>query len=194
MTTATNWIDPVPSIIEHELAEHAQIVKNLQLDTMFLFDLYRASSIIDAAFNNDHRVFLCGNGGSAADCQHLAAEFVVKFKGIRSPLSAIALTTDSSVLTAGGNDFGFETIFSRQIEAHGQPGDVLLAFSTSGKSPNVLKAIQQANDFAMKVIAFTGQAGIEADVDVCLKVPSSVTARIQEAHILMGHILCELAE
>ena len=194
MTTATDWVHPAPQKIEYELAQHMRVIRTIANDVMIRFDIERASTIIQAAFKHHHRLFLCGNGGSAADCQHLAAEFVVKYKSVRTPYPAISLTTDSSILTAAGNDFGFDSIFSRQIEAHGQPGDVLLAFSTSGKSPNVLKAIQQANDFAMKVIAFTGQAGIEADVDVCLKVPSSVTARIQEAHILMGHILCELAE
>ena len=194
MTTATDWVHPAPQKIEYELAQHMRVIRTIANDVMIRFDIERASTIIQAAFKHHHRLFLCGNGGSAADCQHLAAEFVVKYKSVRTPYPAISLTTDSSILTAAGNDFGFDSIFSRQIQAHGQPGDVLLAISTSGKSPNVLTAIEMAKSCGMKTIGFSGENGMAIEPDVLIKVPSSVTARIQEAHILMGHILCELAE
>jgi len=194
MTTATDWVHPAPQKIEYELAQHVRVIRTIANDVMIRFDIERASTIIQGAFKHHHRLFLCGNGGSAADCQHLAAEFVVKYKSVRTPYPAISLTTDSSILTAAGNDFGFDSIFSRQIQAHGQPGDVLLAISTSGKSPNVLTAIEMAKSCGMKIIGFSGENGMAIEPDVLIKVPSTVTARIQEAHILIGHILCDALE
>jgi D-sedoheptulose 7-phosphate isomerase len=142
------------------------------------------------------KVLFCGNGGSAADCQHLATEFTVKFKKPRAALAAIALTTDTSALTAIGNDFGFEDIFSRQIEALGSTGDLLIAISTSGKSPNVLKAMSTARDFGITTVAFSGCGGAMMNelADIMLCVPSSVTARIQEMHIFLGQSLIEAVE
>jgi D-sedoheptulose 7-phosphate isomerase len=194
MKTATDWVDPAPQKIEYELAQHVRVIRAIANDVMTRFDIERASTIIQGAFKHHHRLFLCGNGGSAADCQHLAAEFVVKYKSVRTPYPAISLTTDSSILTAAGNDFGFDSIFSRQIQAHGQPGDVLLAISTSGKSLNVLTAIEMAKSCGMKTIGFSGENGMAVEPDVLIKVPSTVTARIQEAHILIGHILCDALE
>ena len=138
----------------------------------------------------------CGNGGSAADSQHLAAEFVGKFLKDRAPLPAISLTVNSSQLTAIGNDFGFDEIFSREIEASGKPGDVLFALSTSGNSDNVIKAAIAAKKKGIAVIGMTGLSGgkLEACCDVCLRIPSESTPRIQEAHIFVGHTICEIAE
>ena len=194
MTMATDWVHPAPQKIEYELAQHVRVIRTIANDVMTRFDIERASTIIQGAFKHHHRLFLCGNGGSAADCQHLAAEFVVKYKSVRTPYPAISLTTDSSILTAAGNDFGFDSIFSRQIQAHGQPGDVLLAISTSGKSLNVLTAIEMAKSCGMKTIGLSGENGMGIEPDVLIKVPSTVTARIQEAHILIGHILCDALE
>jgi phosphoheptose isomerase len=137
-----------------------------------------------------------GNGGSASDAQHLAAEFVGRFVIERRGLAAIALTTDSSILTAVGNDYGFDRIFARQIEALGRPEDVAIGFSTSGNSPNVLAAMKQATDQNLKTIGLAGKDGgqLAKIADVAITVASSRTARIQECHITIGHIWCELME
>ncbi len=143
-------------------------------------------------------VFFCGNGGSAADSQHLAAEFVVRLSANRErkPLAAIALTTDTSTLTAAANDYGFEMVFARQVEALGKPGDVLVCLSTSGNSNNVLKAAEAAGKREMKLIGFLGSkpGSIGPLMDVSVNIPSNDTMRIQEGHITAGHILVELVE
>jgi D-sedoheptulose 7-phosphate isomerase len=141
-------------------------------------------------------VYFCGNGGSAADAQHLAAELSGRYFLDRPALAAIALTTNSSALTAIGNDFGFEQVFARQLRGLGTPGDVLVAISTSGRSPNVLRAIETAHELGMTVIGMTGLAGrrFAAQCDHALVTPSASTPRIQEGHIAMGHALCELVE
>jgi len=137
-----------------------------------------------------------GNGGSAADAQHLATEMVVRYKLNRKALAAIAFTTDTSLLTAMANDIGFESIFSRQIEALGRPGDVAIGISTSGKSPNVLKALELAQKNGIISVGFTGNDGgsMSSVTDILVLVPSNTTARIQEIHILLGHVLCDLLE
>ncbi len=139
------------------------------------------------------KILLCGNGGSAADAQHIAAELVGRFVAERRPLAAIALTTDTSALTAIANDYGYEHVFSRQVEALGAPGDVLVAITTSGTSKNVVAAVAAARAIGMKVIALTGAKGAAfvASCDAGVAVPSTVTARIQECHIAIGHFLCE---
>jgi D-sedoheptulose 7-phosphate isomerase len=149
-----------------------------------------------AAIRAGGKVLLFGNGGSAADAQHLAAEFVSRFYLERRALPALALTVDTSVLTAIGNDYTFDRVFARQIEALGQPGDVAIGLSTSGNSANVIAALQTARSRQMLTIALTGQSGgsLAGLVDHCIRVPSADTPRIQEAHILIGHILCELVE
>jgi D-sedoheptulose 7-phosphate isomerase len=157
------------------------------------------AAAIDALFGalaNGSKILACGNGGSAADAQHFAAELIGRFERERPGLPAIALTTDSSILTAVGNDYGFEEIFSKQIRALGQTGDVLLAISTSGNSVNVLAAIQEAHEREMIVIALTGKGGgviaeVLAETDIHLCVPSERTARIQEVHLLTIHCLCD---
>ncbi len=142
------------------------------------------------------KVMFCGNGGSAADAQHLAAEFVGRFLVERRPLAGLALTTDSSALTAIGNDYGFDHVFSRQVRGLGRAGDVLVAISTSGNSRNVVAAIEAAREMGVVVIGLTGQGGgrMAELCDVCVRVPSAHTPRVQEMHIAVGHMLCELAE
>ncbi len=142
------------------------------------------------------KILFCGNGGSAADSQHLAAELVVRLRGSfdRPPIPALALTVDTSILTASANDYGFEQVFSRQVAALGKPGDLLVAISTSGNSPNVLRAVEQAKKQNLYVIGFLGGNGgkLKKLVDLPLIIPSQTTARIQESHIMIGHIICEL--
>jgi D-sedoheptulose 7-phosphate isomerase len=158
--------------------------------------LATAARAVGDALARGNKVLLCGNGGSAADAQHIAAEFVGRFLKDRRALPAIALTTDSSNLTAIGNDYGFEQVFSRQVAALGVSGDVLIAISTSGKSPNILAAAQVARDARISVIGLTGAAksALAELSDVALAVPSTYTPHIQQAHISLLHILCELVE
>ena len=156
----------------------------------------KAGALIGKAVAEGHKILFCGNGGSAADSQHLAAEFVGRFQKERIALPAIALTVDTSILTAVANDYGYGIVFQRQVEALGQPGDILVGISTSGNSGNVLAAIGAAKRRGMAVIGMTGMGGgkMKDICDVCLSVPAKVTARTQEMHILIGHILCEVAE
>lgn len=149
-----------------------------------------------AAFKSDKKVLLCGNGGSAADAQHISAELSGRFYNDREPLFAEALHTNTSYLTAVGNDYSYEEVFSRLVRAMGRTGDILIAISTSGNSKNVIKAIEQANKIGMVTVGLTGQKGGKMK-DLCkylIRVPSDDTPRIQEAHILVGHIICELVE
>lgn len=155
-----------------------------------------AATLCKDALDAGHKVLFCGNGGSAADSQHLAAELVGRFVKERRSLPAIALTTDTSILTAVANDYAYDDVFARQVEGLGQAGDVLVGISTSGNSKNVVKAVEEAKKKGLKTIAFTGQGGgrLGELCDVTVAVPSKVTARIQEMHILAGHIICELVE
>ncbi|MFJ2995273.1 phosphoheptose isomerase [Pandoraea sp. NPDC087047] len=158
-----------------------------------------AAELMVDALSNGNKILACGNGGSAADCQHFAAELVGRFERERPELPAIALTTDSSILTAVGNDYNFDVIFSKQVRALGHEGDVLLAITTSGNSGNVLKAIEAAHERGMHVIALTGKGGGKAndvlgEMDVHISVPADRTARIQEVHLLTIHCLCDLID
>jgi D-sedoheptulose 7-phosphate isomerase len=158
----------------------------------------RASEILAGCFQRRGRVLLCGNGGSAADCQHIAAEFVstLSHSFPRAALGAIALTTDTSLLTASANDFGFDGVFARQVEALGQSGDVLIGLTTSGNSANVLRALETGRARGLTTIAFTGEGGgaAAALADLLVAVPSRSTQHIQETHITAAHVLCELVE
>jgi D-sedoheptulose 7-phosphate isomerase len=159
--------------------------------------ILEAARVMTECLAAGHKLMLCGNGGSAADAQHIAAEFVsVLDQSFPRPgLAAIALTTDTSILTASANDFGFAGVFERQLQALGQPGDVLIGISTSGASENVLRAIHYARSHGMGTIALTGPGGRLAEAaETVVRAPSSRTAHIQEAHIMIGHILCELVE
>jgi D-sedoheptulose 7-phosphate isomerase len=142
------------------------------------------------------RIFFCGNGGSAADAQHLAAEYVVRFQRERAPLPALALTTDTSVLTAGGNDYGFDTIFARQVEALARSGDLRFLHSTSGESENLLRAAEVARGLGVRTVALLAKGGgrLKGAVDRALVVPTSSTARAQELHLAIGHIVCDLVD
>ena len=161
-------------------------------------EILTAVEIITNAYKNNKKLLLCGNGGSAADCQHIATELMIRLSHHinRPALPAIALTTDSSNLSAGGNDIGFENVFARNVEGLGNEGDVLLAISTSGNSPNVLKAADKAKDKKMSVIGFLGGSGgkLKDKVDLPVIIPSTNTQRIQEGHITVAHIICELVE
>ncbi|MEW6516986.1 MAG: D-sedoheptulose 7-phosphate isomerase [candidate division FCPU426 bacterium] len=158
--------------------------------------LVKAAELISASLKQGGKLLICGNGGSAADAQHYATELVARlYQRERPAMAAIALTTDTSALTALANDYGFEKVFSRQVEALGKPGDVLLGLSTSGNSANVLAAMDEARRLKMKVVVFTGQGGKMAQqADVVLSVASANTMRIQEIHLALGHILCRLIE
>lgn len=158
--------------------------------------LAEAANIVLEALTSGRKLLFCGNGGSAADAAHMATEFTCRFNGDRRPYPAIALTVDGGLLTAIGNDYAFQDIFSRQVWAHGQPGDVLIVLTTSGKSRNVLSAIEEARRRQVRTIAFLGKGGgfTAGAADLELVVPGTVTARIQEAHTFLLHVLCEMVE
>jgi len=148
------------------------------------------------ALKGGKKILLCGNGGSAADAQHIAAELVGRYEQERRAFPAIALTTDTSALTAVSNDYGYEGVFARQVEALAAPGDVLIAISTSGKSPSIIKAADQARSMGCKAIALTGCSGepLSSHCDLVVLVPSNRTSRVQEGHITIGHLWCELVD
>jgi len=158
--------------------------------------IVQVAQLMGRAFQAGHKVLLFGNGGSATDAAHIAAEFVGRYKRERAPLPAIALATDIAAITCISNDYGFEELFARQVQAHGQRGDVAIAISTSGNSPNVLKGVEAAKSLGLTTIAWTGGSGgkLAGMVDHAFVVPSALTARIQESHITLGHVLCELIE
>ncbi len=170
-------------------------LKRRTLETQLPVIVAIAGRIV-ATFQRGGKVLLCGNGGSAADAQHIAAEFVSRFRRERRGLPAIALTTDTSILTAIGNDYGYERVFARQVEALGQPGDVVVGISTSGTSASVLAAMRAARERGLTAIGLAGATGglLIDHVDVCLCVPSQNTARIQEVHITVAHVVCEIVE
>lgn len=159
-------------------------------------EVNRAGETIAAALRSSHKVMFCGNGGSAADSQHLAAEFTGRFVADRRPLAGLALSTDCSALTCISNDYGYEHVFVRQVQALGISGDCLVGISTSGNSENVLRAFEYARTAGITTIGLLGRDGgqILALSDIAIVVPSKTTARIQEAHIMIGHVLCEMAE
>lgn len=153
-----------------------------------------AVDMIIEAFKNGNKVLFCGNGGSASDSNHLACEFISKFKKERKSLPAISLSSNNSILTAISNDYSFEDVFKRQLEGLGKKGDILIGISTSGKSENVLKAFEQAKKMGIKTIFLTGKAETKTKVDLEINARSKITAEIQEMHIIIGHIICELVE
>jgi D-sedoheptulose 7-phosphate isomerase len=199
--TAANWnvlghfsalVDP-NKVFRQAIEEHLQVVHQLsqQQDTLELIAIQMIETVLSGG-----KVLWCGNGGSAADCQHLSAEFVGRFRLDRRGLASVALTTDTSVLTAIGNDYGFNEIFRRQIQALCAPGDVVVGISTSGNSRNVCSALNEAKNIGAFTACFTGIDGGEIATigDAILRVASRDTARIQEAHILAGHVLCDWVE
>lgn len=159
-------------------------------------DVSKAVDMIRSSFEVGGKLLIAGNGGSAADAQHIAAELTGRFRRERKPLPALALHGNTSALTAIGNDYGYEHVFARELAAHARPGDVFLAISTSGNSKNILRAIEAAHQNKIMVIGLTGESGgaMRTACDLCLRVPSKTTARIQEMHITIGHAICELLE
>jgi D-sedoheptulose 7-phosphate isomerase len=183
----------VKEAIARMLKEGADL--RLQMIESMTGDILEAARTIAEAFKAGRKLLLFGNGGSAADAQHIAAEFMNRFLIERPPLPAIALTTDTSILTSIANDYAFDDVFGKQIKALGKKGDVALAITTSGSSPNILKALRVAKKAGMVTIAITGEGGKASSLaDIALCVPSRSTPRIQEAHIAIGHILCDLTD
>ena len=177
------------NLFKRNILEHLEVMGNLYHIEQ---DVEQAISVITECFGSGKKLLICGNGGSAADSQHIAAEFTGRFIHNRKPLPAIALSTDSSALTCISNDYSYEDVFSRQLEAIGREGDCLLGISTSGNSKNVLKAVSMAKQLKIKSICFLGRDGgiLAEQCDIPIIVASDVTARIQEAHILIGHTIC----
>lgn len=186
-------IQEMHPLIAQRISDHVDVLGK----TMDYIDVIaEAAERCKTALKSGGKVLFCGNGGSAADSQHLAAEFIGRFQKERRSLAAVALTVDTSALTAIANDYGYDEVFARQVEGLGRSGDVLIGISTSGNSANVVKAVEMARDIGMHTIAFTGEGGgkLKDLCDLTFAVPSRVTARVQEMHIMAGHILCELVE
>jgi D-sedoheptulose 7-phosphate isomerase len=183
-------------IIKAQIAESVSVLSAVQEDRRLLGIVAAVADACVRALQNGNKLLFMGNGGSAADSQHLAAEIVSRFAFDRPGLPAIALTTDTSVLTAIGNDYGYEHLFARQVEALGRPGDVIFGISTSGRSPNVIKALEKARSLDLVTVGMTGnkRARITEISDHCIEIPSGDTPKIQEGHIVLGHILCGLIE
>jgi len=186
--------DTLSNLIENSLSAHIEIIEKLLSQQQAIIE--QCSEIIFETLEQGNKILICGNGGSAADAQHIAAELVGRYETERKALSAIALTTDTSALTALANDYNFERVFSRQVEALARTGDLLIAISTSGDSPNIISAVMTARQIGCRTLGLTGANGkkLASLCDVCLKVPAARTARIQEAHITIAHIWCEIID
>jgi D-sedoheptulose 7-phosphate isomerase len=192
--TPTSESSEAATLLQRSLEEHLETMWALLQST--LEEIESAGHLIGETLRGGHKVLLCGNGGSAADAQHIAAELVGRYERQRQAWPAIALTTDTSALTALSNDYGYEEVFVRQVEALGRPGDLLIALSTSGASPNIIHAAEAAKRLDCKTIALTGGKGepLASLCDLAVIVPSERTSRIQEAHITIGHLWCELID
>ena len=184
----------INSLLTNALQEHVATFEKLLQSSVA--DIERSGRLICDALTNGNKILICGNGGSAADAQHIAAELIGYYESQRRSWPAIALTTDTSALTAVSNDLGFEHVFARQVAGLAQPGDVLIAITTSGKSKNVLRALEQAKESGLKTIGLTGASAeaLGSLCDVVVTVPATRTSRIQEAHITIGHLWCELVD
>jgi D-sedoheptulose 7-phosphate isomerase len=181
--------------VRQQIAASISVKDEILASESFIDNLVEVAEVCISAFRRGNRVLLAGNGGSAADAQHIAAEFVSRFEFDRPGLPSIALTTDSSMLTAIGNDYGFERVFLRQLEANGREGDVFIGISTSGNSRNILLALDNCRRLGITSIGLAGSGGqIQSKCDYVIAVPSTHTARIQESHIMIGHIICGLVE
>ena len=183
-------------LVRKQLAQSIATLQSVLADETISDTLITIAQLTARAMQSDRKLLVAGNGGSAADAQHLVAEFVVRLTNTRPALRAIALTTDSSILTACANDFGYDAVFARQVEALGQPGDLFLGISTSGNSPNILRALEQARKSGIITIGFSGDGGGKMR-DLCdynIIIPSTVTMNIQESHLALEHIFCMLVE
>jgi D-sedoheptulose 7-phosphate isomerase len=183
-------------IILREINDSISVKQKILEDAELLHSVEKVANECVEAYSRGNRVLLAGNGGSAADAQHIAAEFVSRYAFDRPGLAAIAFTTDTSILTAIGNDYGYEQIFRRQLQANGRQGDIFIGISTSGNSPNVLAALQCAKELGITAVGLTGQGEtkMHEHCDYCIRVPSESTPRIQESHIMLGHIICGIVE
>lgn len=182
--------------IKNIISDSISVKNQILCDDILINDIRKISEILSECFNSGGKVLFCGNGGSAADAQHLAAEFSGRFYKDREPLFSESLCVNTSYLTAVANDYSYDEVYSRLVRAMGRPGDILIGISTSGNSSNIIKAIESANRIGMITIGMTGQSGGKM-IEVCsemIRVPSSDTPRIQESHIMIGHIICELVE
>lgn len=184
------------SFIDKEIRDSLEVKKKLLESTEIMAQLHLACEKAIDVYKKGRKILVAGNGGSAADAQHIVAEFVSRFYFDRPGLPAIALTTDTSIITAIGNDYGYEKLFSRQIEANGAKGDIFMGISTSGNSANVIAGLKQAKKQGIFCLSFSGESGgkMKELSDLCICVPSSNTPRVQESHILMGHIICAAVE
>jgi D-sedoheptulose 7-phosphate isomerase len=182
--------------ITAQIQETQRIMTAMLADAALMQRVEEAAAACIGCMSAGHKILLAGNGGSAADAQHIAGEFVSRFAFDRPGLPAIALTTDTSILTAIGNDYGYEKLFARQVQAHGQAGDIFIGYSTSGQSPNILRAFEEARTRGLITIGLTGNRGgpMRDLCDILLEVPSADTPKIQEGHLVLGHILCGLVE
>jgi D-sedoheptulose 7-phosphate isomerase len=182
--------------ISSQIAEAQRVMAAMLADQAIQSTMAAAAEACIACLKNGGKLLLAGNGGSAADAQHIAGEFVSRFAFDRPGLPAIALTTDTSILTAIGNDYGYEKLFTRQVQAHGDKGDIFIAYSTSGKSPNILAALEEARKLGLVCIGLTGNRGgpMREMCEFTFEVPSGDTPKIQEGHLVLGHILCGLIE
>lgn len=180
------------NFVRKEFESSVQTQMKMVEDQTVMAMVAKVTDVCIAAYKNGNKTLLAGNGGSAADAQHIAAEFVSRFYFDRPGLPSIALSTDTSILTAIGNDYGYENLFSRQVQAQGKAGDIFFGISTSGKSPNVLKAFEQAKSMGLKTVALTSSKGTDMAkmCDYAIMVPSTITPKIQECHIVIGHAIC----
>ena len=186
----------IPGFVAQQISDSITVKEAMLADLELIAQIEAVAELIIETYRNGGKVLIAGNGGSAADAQHIAAELVSRFAFDRPALPAMALTTDTSILTAISNDYGYESLFSRQLEASGRPGDVFIAISTSGNSPNIVRALESAAEIGLVSVGLTGATGGKmADLcRHCLNIPSTDTPRIQEGHITIGHILCASTE
>jgi D-sedoheptulose 7-phosphate isomerase len=189
-------MENIKNFIANQVKKSYEVKQAIYQDENLMNLIREVSIIVTKAYKNGNKTLIAGNGGSAADAQHIAGEFVSKFYFDRPGLASIALTTDTSILTAIGNDYGYEKLFSRQIQANGEKGDVFIGISTSGNSKNIIEALKECKEKGIITIGLTGQNGgkMKELCDYCICVPSNETPRVQESHILIGHIICAVVE
>ena len=186
----------IKNLVRDKLVEGLKVVQAVVENSALHATLVEAAEVTGTALKAGHKLMVAGNGGSAADAQHLVAEFVSRLCEDRPAMRAVALTTDSSILTAIGNDYGYERVFARQLEALGQPGDVFMGISTSGNSPNILRALEFCREAGIATIGLSGRTGgkMPAHCDYSIRIPSDVTMYIQQAHLALEHIFCMMVE